>query len=124
MLNKEKLRYILSDKISLKEQMEDPMIDPNLFADAFANSYFPVLEGTPYEKKDYSIPQEWFVIYENFKKKLLKYEENCDYMLERNLTKEMFHDHSLFLMKESLIVFSPFSEKAKKLLTKLELLDV
>ena len=96
------------------------MVDSDFFADSFANSYFPVLEGTPHEKEEYSIPQEWLVIYESFKEKLLKYEENCDYMLKRNLTKDMFHDNSLFLMKESLKTFSSYSEKAKLLLEKLE----
>lgn len=120
MLDKKKLNFILNDTTSLEETMSNPMVDPDFFADSFANSYFPVLEGTPYEKEGYSIPKEWLLIYESFKNKIQKYEENCDYMLQRNLTKDMFHDNSLFLMKESLKTFSSFSCKAKSLLEKLE----
>lgn len=120
MLDKKKLNFILNSTTSLEETMSNPMVDPDFFADSFANSYFPVLEGTPHEKEGYSIPKEWLLIYESFKNKIQKYEENCDYMLQRNLTKDMFHDNSLFLIKESLKTFSSFSDKAKSLLEKLE----
>lgn len=118
----EKLNFILNHS-SLKDSMENPMVDPNFFADSFANSFFPVLEGTPYEKEGYSFPESWLTTYDCLRKKIVKYEENCDYMLHRTLTKEMFYDHSLFLIKESLKTFSPYCEKAKELLIKLEHLE-
>ena len=121
-INNDKFNDILNHP-SLKELMTNPMVDPNFFADSFANSYFPVLEGTSYEKEGYSFPEEWLTIYDCIRKKILKYEENCIYMLERPLTKEMFYDHSLFLIKESLKTFSPYSNKAKELLKKLEQLE-
>ncbi len=115
----EKFKFILNNS-PLKESMTNPMVDPNFFADSFANSYFPVLEGTPHEKDGYSFPKDWLILYDCLRKKILKYEENCDYMLSRTLKKEMFHDNSLFLIKESLKTFSPYCEKAKELLKKLE----
>ena len=35
------------------------------------------------------------------------------------LSKDMFKEHSLFLMKEHCKLFSPYSDKAKELLNKL-----
>ena len=121
-IENDKFNFILNHS-PLKESMTNPMVDPDFFADSFANSYFPVLEGTPYEKEGYSFPKDWFTIYDCIRKKILIYEENCNYMLSRPLKKEMFHDHSLFLIKESLKVFSPYCEKAKELLQKLERLE-
>ena len=40
-----------------------------------------------------------------------------------DITDETFKDHALFLLKESLKTFSPYSEKAKELLNKLEALE-
>ena len=122
-MNNKKFNFVLTSSVSLKELMEDPMVDKNFFADSFANSFFPVLEGTPYGKNDYTIPENWFELYKKLRGKIIKYEENCEYMLNRKLTKDMFHDHSLFLLKESLKTFSPYSEKAKELLIKLESLE-
>ena len=123
MLNNKKLKSILVGGYPLKESMDDPMVDSDFFADSFANSFFPVIEGTPYEREDYSIPANWLEIYDCLRKKILKYEEHCEYMLSRELTKDMFHNHALFLMKASLRAFSPYTAKAEKLLKKLEQME-
>ena len=118
----DKLNFILNHD-PLKELMTNPMIDSNFFADSFANSYFPVLEGTPHEKKGYSFPEDWLWNYACLRKKILQYDDNCKYMLDRTLTKDMFHNNALFLIKESLKTFSPYCKNAKKLLKKLEELE-
>ena len=44
------------------------------------------------------------------------YDERCQIFLDMDITDETFKDHALFLLKESLKTFSPYSEKAKELL--------
>ncbi|HII08686.1 MAG TPA: hypothetical protein HA355_03745 [Methanosphaera sp.] len=113
------LKYVFLPNIEgLREGMEDPMIDPNLFGDSFVNSYFPVLKGTKFGQEGYMIENKDYIFY-----LLETYNDNCSYLLERNLFKEMFKQHSLYLLKESLKTFSPYSEKAKELLKKLEELE-
>ena len=50
------------------------------------------------------------------------YERKLSYMLELPLSKEMFQEHSLFLLKEHCKTFSIYSERAILLLEKLEAL--
>ena len=49
------------------------------------------------------------------------YEEKINHVLSI-LSDKIFKEHSLFLLKEHCKLFSPYSEKAKELLNKLELM--
>lgn len=51
------------------------------------------------------------------------YNKKIEYILNLPLSKNLFKEHSLFLLKEHCKLFSPYSDKAKKLLKKLESLD-
>lgn len=118
-INGKELEYVFLPNIEgLREGMEDPMIDPNLFGDSFVNSYFPVLKGTKFGQEGYMIENKDYIFY-----LLEAYNDNCSYLLERNLFKGMFKQHSLYLLKESLKTFSPYSKEAKELLKKLEELE-
>ena len=48
------------------------------------------------------------------------YDKKITLLLNTNLTNDMFTEHSLFLMKEHLKIFSQYSDKAKELLKRLE----
>ena len=48
------------------------------------------------------------------------YNKKIEYLLNLPLSRDMFKEHSLFLVKEHCKLFSPYSEKAKELLNKLE----
>ena len=50
------------------------------------------------------------------------YNSKIEKLLNMPLSKDMFREHSLFLMKEHCKLFSPYSEKAIELLKKLETL--
>lgn len=47
------------------------------------------------------------------------YNKKIEYILNLPLSKDMFKEHSLFLMKEHCKLFSPYSDKARELLDKL-----
>lgn len=48
-----------------------------------------------------------------------RYNSKIEKLLNMPLSKDMFKEHSLFLMKEHCKLFSPYSDKAKELLNKL-----
>ena len=83
---------------------------------------FPVLEGTPYAFEDCTISPLWTEYLYNHQWAGIHYDEKCQYIID-NLDNIKFKEHSLFLLKESLKAFSPYSEKAKELLNKLEALE-
>jgi hypothetical protein len=47
------------------------------------------------------------------------YNKKIEYILNLPLSKDMFKEHSLFLMKEHCKLFSPYNNKARELLDKL-----
>ena len=47
------------------------------------------------------------------------YNSKIEKLLNMSLSKDLFKEHSLFLLKEHCKLFSPYSDKAKKLLNKL-----
>ena len=51
------------------------------------------------------------------------YEDKINHVLNLDLSKDLFKEHSLFLMKEHCNFFSSYSDKAKELLKKLEELE-
>lgn len=85
-------------------------------------SRFPVLNNTKYAN-DNAISQEEAKALgelsqipeptENY------YNSKIEKLLNMPLFKDMFKEHSLFLMKEHCKLFSPYSDKAKELLNKL-----
>ena len=95
---------------------------PEIFGDVIINM-FPVLKGTPYtDNQDLVMEPSWV---EHLYKNDINhhYDERCQIFLDMDITDETFKDHALFLLKESLKTFSPYSEKAKELLNKLEALE-
>ena len=84
---------------------------------------FTVLEGTKYTKEtDWGIIEpSWVPFIAHYD--IAEYNSRCQDLLNLPLTKDMFKEHSLFLLKESLKTFSPYSDKAKELLKKLESLE-
>lgn len=96
-----------------------PPFDSNL------QCYFPVLEGTPHAIKHLLTPQlvqMLGTLSQIPEKGENDYEEKLDHMLNLPLSKEMFKEHSLFLLKEHCKIFSEYNNKAKELLKKLETL--
>ena len=83
--------------------------------------YFPVLEGTPHATMHLLTPQMVRILgtLSQIPDEDNRYEEKLNNMLSISLSKSMFKEHSLFLLKEHCKLFSPYSEKAKKLLIKL-----
>lgn len=85
-------------------------------------SRFPVLNSTKYANEN-SISQE--------EAKALgelsqipeptenHYNNKIEKLLNMSLSKDLFKEHSLFLLKEHCKLFSPYSDKAKELLNKL-----
>lgn len=84
---------------------------------------FPVLDGTPYSREDLTISPLWVEYLYNYGQNGVYYDERCQYLIDNFPTRNMFKEHSLFLLKESLKTFSPYSDKAKELLIKLESLE-
>ena len=86
--------------------------------------HFPVLEGTKYATQHLLTPQliEMLGTLSQIPDKDNHYEEKLDYIINPPLSKEMFKEHSLYLLKEHCKLFSPYSEKAFELLKKLETL--
>ena len=83
---------------------------------------FPVLNSTEYANENAISPEEAKALGElsqipepsenHYNKKIEK-------LLNMPLSKDMFKEHSLFLMKEHCKLFSPYSDKARELLDKL-----
>lgn len=84
---------------------------------------FPVIEGTPYTNELFTIEQSWAEYLYTYSSDRNTFDRKCQFIIDNMPTKDMFKDHSLFLLKESLKIFSPYSNKAKELLTKLESLS-
>ena len=97
----------------------DPPFDDHIQA------FFPVLKGTPHATTNTLTPQlvQMLGTLSQIPDEDNNYENKIDYMLKIPLSKEMFTEHSLFLLKEHCKLFSPYSKGAKKLLKKLEELE-
>jgi len=86
---------------------------------------FPVLNSTEYANENAISPEEakalgeLSLILESFEN---HYNKKIEQILNLPLSKDLFREHSLFLMKEHCKLFSPYSEKAIELLKKLETL--
>ena len=86
---------------------------------------FPVLNSTEYANENAISPEEakalgeLSLIPESFEN---HYNKKIEQILNLPLSKDLFREHSLFLMKEHCKLFSPYSEKAIELLKKLETL--
>lgn len=83
---------------------------------------FPVLEGTPYASGNSVTPFKVEILGALLQNLIGKeiYEKKLNLMLSLPLTKECFGEHSLFLLKEHCKLFSPYNDKVKELLQKLE----
>ena len=90
--------------------------------DDYIQTYFPVLNGTKYANVNTISQEEAKALGElsqipepsenHYNKKIEK-------LLNMPLSKDLFKEHSLFLLKEHCKLFSPYSDKARKLLDKL-----
>ena len=85
-------------------------------------SRFPVLNSTKYAN-DNAISQEEVKALGKLSQipepSENHYNKKIEKLLNMSLSKDMFKEHSLFLMKEHCKLFSPYSNKAKELLNKL-----
>ena len=85
--------------------------------------FFPVLEGTKYSDKFFTLPSKAVLHYINSMgidwNSSSVFNINCRTILEKNLNKKMFKKHSLYLLKESMKLFSKYSKDANNLLNKL-----
>lgn len=85
-------------------------------------SRFPVLNSTKYAN-DNAISQEEVKALGKLSQipepSENHYNKKIEKLLNIPLSKDMFKEHSLFLMKEHCKLFSPYSNKAKELLNKL-----
>ena len=91
--------------------------------DHLVNVFFPVPKGTLYSRKNCELIPEWIPILGRMAKEDIWYDKKISLLLSLTLTNDIFTEHSLFLMKEHLKTFSPYSDKAKELLKKLEELE-
>ena len=120
----EKLNEI-HDKLNIRGFMchyECFMGDFNGSFDDYTQAYFPVLNGTKYANENTISQEEAKALGElsqipepsenHYNKKIEK-------LLNMPLSKDMFKEHSLFLMKEHCKLFSPYNNKARELLDKL-----
>ena len=107
--------------------MED--FDENVylpFDDSTINYLFPVVKGTKYSDGNalsLDIAKalgQLSMIPESSEN---HYEDKINRVLNNCLSKELFTEHSLFLMKEHCRFFSLYSDKAKELIEKLEMLE-
>ena len=84
---------------------------------------FPVLKGTKYSDGNAITLEiaealgELSKIEEPFEN---EYNKKLQHLLNLSLSTDLFKEHSLFLLKEHCKLFSPYSDKAKELLKKLE----
>ena len=86
---------------------------------------FPVLNSTEYANENAISPEEAKALGElsqNPESFENHYNKKIEQILNLPLSKDLFREHSLFLMKEHCKLFSPYSEKAIELLKKLETL--
>lgn len=123
MLNDEEENRYLNLQVLTTSFIQDNMI-------TFDNGilyFFPVLDGTKYAKGYYTLPPKALLHFVHSRgidwNKSCTYNVNCRTLFNRHLTKGMFKQHSLYLLKESLKTFSPYSKEAKELLNKLEALE-
>ena len=86
------------------------------FDDHLVQLNFPVLKGTKYARVSCEINPKWVSLLGKVVMDGPWYEDKISKLIDLPITKEMFKDHSLFLLKEHLNLFSPYSEKAKHLL--------
>lgn len=98
-----------------KEEDYIPFTDRNMLL-------FPVLKETKYAGCNSLTAEEAKILGELSKldeSTCNEYEQKIEHVL-RILSKDIFKEHSLFLMKEHCKLFSPYNDKAKELLKKLE----
>lgn len=85
--------------------------------------FFPVLEGTKYSDKFFTLPSKavlHYIISTGIDRDPFSiFNINCRTILEKKLNKEMFKQHSLYLLKESMKLFCKYSKDANDLLNKL-----
>ncbi len=96
------------------------------FDDRTINYLFPVVEGTKYSNGNalsLDIAEALGQLSMISEPSENHYENKINRVLDNCLSKELFTEHSLFLMKEHCRFFSSYSKKAKQLLKKLESLD-
>lgn len=95
------------------------------FAGSFdddTQAQFPVLNGTEYANENAISPEEAKALGELSQipePSENHYNKKIEQILNLPLSKDMFKEHSLFLMKEHCKLFSPYSDKARELLDKL-----
>ena len=85
-------------------------------------SLLPVLNGTKYTNEntiDSEIAKALGELSQIPEPSENHYNKKIEQILNLPLSKDMFKDHSLFLMKEHCKLFSPYSDKARELLDKL-----
>ena len=85
-------------------------------------SRFPVLNGTKYANENAISQEEAKALGELSQipePTENHYNSKIEQILNLPLSKDMFKEHSLFLMKEHCKLFSPYSNKARELLDKL-----
>lgn len=90
--------------------------------DDHTQTYFPVLNSTEYASENAISQEEARALGELSQipePSENHYNSKLEKLLNMPLSKDMFKEHSLFLMKEHCKLFSPYSDKAKALLEKL-----
>ena len=90
--------------------------------DDHTQAYFPVLNSTKYANINTLSQEEAKALGELSQipePTENHYNSKIEKLLNMSLSKDMFKEHSLFLMKEHCKLFSPYSDKAKELLNKL-----
>ena len=95
------------------------------FNDKIVNYLFPVVKGTKYSNGNalnLDIAETLGQLSMIPEPSENHYEDKINHVL-RVLSDKIFTEHSLFLMKEHCRIFSPYSDKAKELLKKLEILE-
>ncbi len=90
--------------------------------------YFPVPTGTEYAEEFITLEppaiKYWGELYDNYlPDDYYGYNGKLYDLLKFDFKKEMFKEHSLFLLKAHLKAFAPYHRLAKKLLVKLENLE-
>lgn len=85
---------------------------------------FPVPDNTRFADKSLSFKPDWFEYLVNGVFKSYGYEKKVKDMLNMPLTKEMFKEHSLFLLKTHLELLAPYNKLTKQLLEKLYALKI
>lgn len=86
------------------------------FDDHLVQLNFPVLKNTKYARVSCEINPKWVSLLGEVILDGPWYENKISKLINLPVKKEMFKEHSLFLLKEHLKLFSSYSEKAKQLL--------